>query len=295
MEKEHTALQSNLKGEEMSKELDQDTIIIDEKNGLIFNNEEELYAHFEADIKVLEGLFFQWHREMDIVEEEFHKYEPRLTETLERPDEIWEHKGLLQGKDVSVFIKVFDWEGAKSEQDVLYYIALCYLTDEMPSFIYLHFPSRDLDLVEKFREGELQYSKAMEDIPPGAVEGDALFEGDDLAHGLYESMIKVRSESDIDEDRFADFAQYREETVEGADEIWRKEDGMGNILVSFIREIHDDEEESELFYIVVTVEDGPSNTHSLLFSFPTKDVHLVDRYRIGDNLQAEEVVQESSH
>ena len=41
----------------------------------------------------------------------------------------------------------------------------------MPSFIYLHFPSRDLDLVEKFREGELQYSKAMEDIPPGAVEG----------------------------------------------------------------------------------------------------------------------------
>ena len=42
---------------------------------------------------------------MDIVEEEFHKYEPRLTETLERPDEIWEHKGLLQGKDVSVLLK----------------------------------------------------------------------------------------------------------------------------------------------------------------------------------------------
>ena len=49
-------------------------------------------------------------------------------------------------------------------------------------------------------------------------------------------------------DRFADFA-IPEETVEGADEIWRKEDGMGNILVSFIREIHDDEEESELFIL----------------------------------------------
>jgi hypothetical protein len=35
--------------------------------------------------------------------------------------------------------------------------------------------------------------------------------------------------------------------------------------------------------------------HSLLFSFPTSDTYLLDRYRQGENLQAEEVVQESSH
>lgn len=32
-----------------------------------------------------------------------------------------------------------------------------------------------------------------------------------------------------------------------------------------------------------------------MFSFPTNDESLVDRYRHGENLHAEEVVQESSH
>ncbi|NQZ19758.1 MAG: peptidase, partial [Bdellovibrionales bacterium] len=38
-----------------------------------------------------------------------------------------------------------------------------------------------------------------------------------------------------------------------------------------------------------------TNSHALLFSFPTSDETLVDRYRHGENLQADEVIQESSH
>ena len=69
---------------------------------------------------------------------------------------------------------------------------------------------------------------------------------------------------------------------------------MGNVLVSFIREFPD-EADGGIHYIVVTIEDMPSNSHALLFSFPTKDENLVGRYRHGENLQAEEVVQEASH
>jgi hypothetical protein len=45
----------------------------------------------------------------------------------------------------------------------------------------------------------------------------------------------------------------------------------------------------------VTIEDTPSSSHALLFSFPTTDENLIGRYRHGENMQAEEVVQEASH
>ena len=51
----------------------------------------------------------------------------------------------------------------------------------------------------------------------------------------------------------------------------------------------------DLHYIVVTEEDTEAQVNSLLFSFPTNDTTLVDRYRQGENLEAEEVATESSH
>lgn len=127
------------------------------------------------------------------------------------------------------------------------------------------------------------------------MEGDALGEGDPLAMGLYMAMLTVRSEKDIPQDKFHEFADLREDTIENADEIWRKNDLDGNILVSFIKEFPDHETTKDLTYIAVTQEDEESNVHSLLFSFPTTDQSLADRYRQGENLQAEEVSQESAH
>jgi len=46
-----------------------------------------------------------------------------------------------------------------------------------------------------------------------------------------------------------------------------------------------------LSYVVVTQEDDNSNVHALLFSFPTTDKTLVDRYRQGEYLQPEEVAR----
>ena len=108
-------------------------------------------------------------------------------------------------------------------------------------------------------------------------------------------MARLRGEKDIPQDKFQEFADLREDTIENADEIWRKNDLDGNVLVSFIKEYPDHETITDLTYIAITQEDEESNTHSLLFSFPTNDRTLVDRYRQGENLQAEEVSQESAH
>ena len=285
-------------------------IVIDRDKGLVFRSEEELYKHFEKDIEQLESQFFNWRKEADVAEKDFDKFEHRLTDTLEDPDEIWRDNETLLKEPVCIYLKVFEKESARKkrlnkstaseeesvprEEDLEYYVAVTYLTDDVPSFIYLHFPSTDIDLVERCRDGDLVFSKALEQVPPGAIMGDAMTDGDELALGLYESMLVVRSSKDIDEDDFQEFAELRERAVEEADEIWRRDDGMGNILVTFVRDFAD-EYDGDLWYVVVTVEDSPSNSHSLLFSFPTQDKTLLDRYRLGENLQAEEVVQESSH
>lgn len=259
-------------------------IVINESEGLVFDSENDLYAHFADEIVKLEKEFFELRDEHDIAESKFVDFEPNLNRTLENPDEIWEDTSTLQDKVIFIYIRRFDEE--------TYHVAACYLTDETPSFVYLHFPTNDAELVEKYRRGECIFSPESRDIAMGAIEGDSLFESDPLAVGLYSAMMMLRSATDIPEQQFMKYAGFRESTLEEADEIWRSADSTGNVLVSFIKEIGEDE---ELYYVAVTLEDAPSGSHALLFSFPTSDRGLVERYRHGENLQAEEVVQESSH
>lgn len=268
-----------------------DKIIIDESKGLEFNSEEELYHHFFKEISTLEQEFFSTRPQDDIPETDFDRYESNLGLLLENPDEIWHDTETMKGTTFHVFLKKFDSE---DNENPLYHVAIVYLTDSVPSFVYLHFPTNSDTFVAKYRRGEKTYDRADEKLVPGSLEGDALHEGDDFARGLYQAMMKVRSEGDIKEGVFQQYASLREETIENPDEIWRSNDSMGNILVSFIRDFPD-EGDGGLHYIVVTIEDMPSNSHALLFSFPTTDENLVGRYRHGENLQAEEVVQEASH
>ncbi len=264
----------------------EEEIIIDKDKGLVFKSESEMYAFFEGDIDKLEKEFFSQRKKTDLSEKTFTKYEDHLERLIEDPDEVWEDTALTEHNNLAIFIKHFP----KAD---LYHIALVYLTEDIPSFIYLHFPTKDIDLVEYYRKGENIYDKII-DNKLGAIEGDSLFEGDSLARGLYEAMLKLRSSTDIAEEEFLSYAQFREEGIEQADEIWRSNSTYGRPLVTFIKEFTLTNDEV-FYYLSVTQEDEDTNTHALLFSFPTKDEQLVDRYRNGENLQADEVVQESSH
>lgn len=259
-----------------------EAIVIDAQKNLVFQSEEELYAHFSADIERLEEEYQEQRSEADIPMDKLSDYDERLSDLLDDPDEVWQ-KG-----DIFIYIKQFE------ENPVIWHLALCYLTEETPSFIYLHFPTKDPMLVEKYREDQMIYDHTKREVPLGAMEGDALYEGDTLASGLYKAMMMIRAKKDIHEDKFVDYQDCREPSVEEPDEIWRHTDPQGYVLVTFIKEFEAAEGQN-YYYIVVTLEDEASNSHSLLFSFPTKDASLVGRYRHGENLQADEIVQESSH
>ncbi len=270
----------------------EELIVIDEKAGLIFQTTEDLYKYFEDAIEVLENEYESLRDPTDFTEQEQIEFEDRLEEVLDQPDEVWCDEKAVGDLLIHHFLKTYEDKG-----QTVYYVASAYVStdDDIPTFVLLHFATKNSELFKNFQRGEMIFDHNFAEAQPGAIEGDALSEGDTLALGLYLAMIKVRSEKDIDPEKFQDFSALREETIEAADEIWRKNDLDGNVLVSFIKEYPEHEEAKDLAYVAVTQEDPESNVHSLLFSFPTTDKTLLDRYRQGENLQADEIVQESSH
>lgn len=271
---------------------EKELIIIDEKQGLIFENDKTLFGYFSVPIKEYETRFQKiYDAAKDFSPQEHQEHESLLEETLDDPDEIWVDDTTFDDLAVHTLIKTFE-----TLQQTFTYIAVVYINTEenYPTFVFMHFPTRDDRMVEAFRKNEIVFHKKLEAIQFAAIDGDSLLEGDYLAIGLLESMLKVRGEKDIVTDRFKDFAECRDSTIESPDEIWRKVDSSGHILVTFIKEFTDMGVE-DLHYIVVTEEDAEAQVNSLLFSFPTSDTSLVDRYRQGENLEAEEVATESSH
>lgn len=255
----------------------------------MFPNEGELLKHFENEIAQLEVEFQNLQHSENVLEDKLQNIEDELELTLDEPTEIWHDRHTFPDLPIFIFLR-------QLEDHAGFHVAICYVNQQdEPTFVFLHFASGDLQVVDHYRRGELVYDRAFEEVEFGAIEGDALSEGDPLAIGMFVSMLKVRGDKDVVHTEFREIGEeYREDTIENADEIWRSTDLNGNQIVTFIKAFPDDEI-GDLHYLAVTQEDSSSQVHSLLFSFPTSDVTLVDRYRRGENLQAEEVVQESSH
>lgn len=268
-------------------------IVIDRKANLVFKSEKDLFDFFQPQITFLEKEFDRKaageSMEKEITALKSFSIEDELEQSLEEPQEIWHDSKTFKEFPIFHFIRPIEDLDA-------FHVTITYVSSEdEPTFIFLHFFTRNLELVSSYRRGELVYDRAFEEVGFGALEGDSLSEGDPLAMGLFISMLKVRGEKDVPHEDFPSMGeQFREETIESADEIWKHTDLNGNQIVTFIKEFPD-VGIPELNYIAITQEDPASKVHSLLFSFPTNDPSLLDRYRQGENLQAEEVVQESSH
>lgn len=282
------ALAHKAKKKVQEKEL----IIIDEKQGLIFENDKTLFGYFAVPIKEYENRFQKFYNSKnDFSMLEHQEMESLLEETMDDPEEIWVDDATFEDLIVHTLVKKFE-----TKQQEFHYIAVVYINTEenYPSFVFMHFPTKDEKLLEEFRQNEIVFHKKLEAIQFAAIDGDSLLEGDYLAIGLLEAMLKIRSDKDISADQFKNFAECRESTIDSPDEIWRKVDSAGHVLVTFIKEFPDMGVE-DLHYLVITEEDAEAQVNSLLFSFPTNDITLIDRYRQGENLEAEEVATESSH
>ncbi|RYZ89776.1 MAG: peptidase, partial [Proteobacteria bacterium] len=241
-------------------------IVVDEAAGLIFENEADLFGYFADSIQALEDEYQALRSEEDYNDEEQLDLGNYLETTLDEPDEVWQDTETFEDMEIHHFIRTFDVGGV-----VFHYIAVAYVTpdDSYPSFVFIHFPTKDSRLQQNYQRGEIIFDKKYEYVRDGAIEGDALGEGDPLSMGLYTAMMKVRGEKDIVQEKFQEYSELREDTIESADEIWRKNDMDGNILVTFIRE-YPDHDTKDLSYVVVTQEDSTTNVKTTCVSRTSK-------------------------
>jgi len=267
---------------------EKDAFIIDEEKDLFFCSEKCLYDHFALPIEELEKEYMAHRIDDDLDQDDFEKYEECLSDLLEEPSEIWEDTETVKGVSLHQYIGEFSVD----EQNI-YYVAIVSQAQTTPNFVFLHFPTSDLKLIEHYRRGRLVYDKSQSEIEIEASDSDALAEGDELAQSLFQAMTSVRSAKDIAEEDFSKFLHLRQEAIEEADEIWRHLDLQGNTLVHFIKAMSVDDK--DLHYVVVTIQDVLSGSHFILFSFPTKDEQLVERYRQGESLNGESYVPSHSH
>lgn len=265
-------------------------IIIDESRGLIFKTEEEVYEHFSKEIQFLDDEYKHSRPEKDTASDELVNTQENLTELLQEPDEVWLDESYLEGIPLGTFIGYYETE---DEENNFYYIALTYFVENMPKFVFVHFATNDLGLIKKYQRGKKIYDRNLQEIQSDEEAVDALTEGNELAVGLYNAMLKLRAPTDIAVKDFPEYLKYREETIEEPEEIWRKIDTEGRVLVSFIKSLPEESGDSK--YIVVTVEDEASESQYLLFSFPTTDHNLVDRYKQGESLDTMSYSREESH
>lgn len=274
-------------------------IVIDEAKGLIFSDEKEIYNHFLPQIEALEKEYekIALHAEPENVS--FTKHEYYLTQVLQDPEEVWITTEVFPDVPIGTFMGRYKMEndedtsgdGTKKELEFTY-IALTYFVRDVPKFVFLHFPVFDSAVADKYRRGTKIFDRATGGPAQYEETVDALSEGDEFAVGLYQAMLKLRSNKDIPEEEFSKYLIHREKTIEEPDEVWKFTDSQGHVIVRFIKQVPDEE---SAIYIVTTLEEEASESQYLLFSFPTKDQNLVDRFRQGESMEAVSYTREESH
>jgi len=272
---------------------DEVAVLVDEHNDLLFCNDPCVHEYFENEINSFEVEHLKARSPQDIPVKDFSKYEKFLGMVLSEPDEIWEDFTEPSESPVGIYIGEFF-----HENEHIYYIAVAYRHDEKPSFVYMHFPTHDLKLVEKYRRGELIYDDARE--AEIQLDDDEVTESN-IAIDLYNEMLENRSEVDIDPEDFGSYSELKLVTVERPDEIWRRIDDSGNTFIIYISHQKTDRHlqgdtarhgpqgaESETFaYVVVAVEDEIVGGAIPVFGFPTLDQKLLDRFRVGELIKRE--------
>ncbi|PIT99007.1 MAG: hypothetical protein COT74_12240 [Bdellovibrionales bacterium CG10_big_fil_rev_8_21_14_0_10_45_34] len=291
-------------------------VVIDPSRPLVFGSHDEAMAHFDGEISFLADELENAMQKLKVDSRVGIPERDELTYVLAHPTEIWEDSDTLTGYTLSVFISKLE---SGDDETPRFVVVLAYAVKRRPTFVFLQFATSDERLAAHYRRGLRVYYRSDELEETENLFGDALSEGDEFATALYAAMVTLRSPTDINEDEFGEYVQLREEVLDEPDEIWRDNDTMGNVLVTFVREFTDLQIQAEkegtklvgqvetdneatvakskepIYYLIVTIEESLSDTHYVLFSFPTNDVHLVDRYRHGENLQLEEFVREESH
>jgi len=132
------------------------------------------------------------------------------------------------------------------------------------------------DVAAKYQRGELVYSKRLRASATRRARRRCVGRRRSARDRFVLSMMKVRAEKVRSRSRFQKFRDLREDTIENADEIWRRTISKGIFSSASFANIPSTKRRS------CPTSSSPrrrhSNVHCAFVLFPTNDKTLVDRY-----------------
>jgi hypothetical protein len=91
-------------------------------------------------------------------------------------------------------------------------------------------------------------------------------------------MLRHRETSDIPQGEFEEYVHLVDQTIENPDEVWELQDEGDNPILTLISQ-----HEENLHYVVICTFEATESQESwrVIYSFPTREASLVQRYRRG--------------
>lgn len=254
---------------------DEKIVYVEESANRYFCSEKCIRAYYDPMAEHYRKEMLAIRDPHDISESEFAEYESYAPLCLSNPDEVWEDTTEF-GEVISYHIAAFTNEGGKFT-----YVVACFCLEDEPTYILTSFPTRDKKLVEEFRRGEkLEFAEGDQEVPEPEV--SPVLADDFLArqgNAIEEEMLRHRSAEDVPSSEFEDFVHLVDQTIENPDEVWELQDEGDNPLLTLISQ-----HEEHLYYVVICAIDASQEQQEnwrVIYSFPTRDQSLVQRYRRG--------------
>ena len=253
---------------------DEKIVYVEESANRYFCSEKCIRSYYDPMAEYYRKQMLEVRDPHDVSEGDFAEYESYAPLCLSNPDEIWADTTEF-GETIYFYLANFTNEGGKFT-----YIVACFCLEDEPTYILLSFPTRDKKLAEEFRRGEKLEIKE-EDEETTEPEVSPVLAEDFLArqgNAIEEEMLRHRDPTDVPQSEFEEHIHLVDQTIENPDEVWELQDEGDNPILTLISQ-----HEENLHYVVICTFDNSEGQESwrVIYSFPTRDPALVQRYRRG--------------
>lgn len=280
----HECIQCERKIQKLEK-----ILYVEEEVGRAFCSEACIVQYFTPEIDRLEKEYYQIAGEEGFSSDENRKLSKVRWNTLVQPEEVWREKTLNGDHRYSLITqhqlpKVPVWS-----------VCVCLLLKGEPSFLYLSFLTKRVEVVDFYRRGEQMDSQTLAAPSASAAEtgeeapaepaqmGDVLADAWTPEETLRAQLVHLRSKDDIPYEDFERYSKCLEATLQVPDEVWtfkrqsREQSPFG--MYHFLKRYPNDA--NPYWYVVIARDTEDEDQIEIVDAFPTRDPYLVERHRVG--------------
>jgi len=252
---------------------DEKIVYVEEGANRYFCSEKCIRTYYDPMAEFYRKQMLEVRDPHDVSEADFSGYESYAPLCLSNPDEVWMDSTEF-GENIYFYLANYTNEGGKFT-----YVVACFCLEDEPTYILLSFPTRDKKLAEEFRRGEKLEIKEDEEVTEPEV--SPVLAEDFLArqgNAIEEEMLRHRDPTDVPHKEFEEHVHLVDQTIESPDEVWELQDEGDNPILTLISQ-----QEEALHYVVICTFDASQGQESwrVIYSFPSRDPALVQRYRRG--------------